>query len=132
MILHASLSRNMKDIQNFICLKIQWVSGDVNLGQYLDVINGQHFQSSDRIRKIYIAFGLKPQDLSHCHKSDATCFGGTVWDEKFNMDSPRVQQSFLVNYWRYFSNVKFFKLSLIIISSHKLFVFKYYPPSFFI
>ena len=48
-------------------------------------------------RKVYVVFGLKPQDRSDCHVSDALCSGDTVWDENFYMNSPRVQQSFMVN-----------------------------------
>ena len=44
-----------------------------------------------------MVFGLKPQDRSDCHVSDALCSGETVWDENFDMNSPRVQQSFMVN-----------------------------------
>ena len=80
----------------YFFLQTKYAPESVNLGTYLELLNGQHFQASDDIRRIYVIFGLKNQDLSDCHKSDPTCFGKTVWDEKFNMDAPRIQQSFLV------------------------------------
>ena len=32
-----------------------------------------------------------------CHRSDARCVGKTVYDDKFDLSSPRVQKSLMVS-----------------------------------
>ncbi len=76
---------------------MEYVSEGVNLGKFLKLINQRVFGSSDSIRQIYVVFGLREQDRARCHQSEALCFGDTVWDERFNMSSARVQQSLMVS-----------------------------------
>ena len=46
--------------------------------------------------QVTLVWGLKKQDLSSCHKTDAECMGDTMWDEDFNLNSPQAQQAILV------------------------------------
>ena len=67
-----------------------------NTGQYLDH-RANKFDTGDLPLRVFIVFGLKNQDLSNCHRSDDLCFGKTVWDDGFDLNSAEAQQGFLVS-----------------------------------
>ena len=51
----------------------------------------------DDIVKVYLVWGLKPQDRSSCHKSDFdVCGGDTVWDNHFDLNPAPAQKAILV------------------------------------
>jgi len=52
---------------------------------------------SDHTSKIYLVWGLLEQDLSSCHLTDHLCFGRTVLDEGFQINSKAAQLAMLVS-----------------------------------
>ncbi|XP_055880253.1 protein dispatched homolog 3-like isoform X1 [Biomphalaria glabrata] len=60
-------------------------------------INNYAFKSSldDKNIKVIIAFGLKNQDMSGCHKTDYKCKGKTVWDNSFDLNPKPAQLALL-------------------------------------
>ena len=69
-----------------------------NTGKYLSWRNSQFSTQgeSDNLIKVLLIWGLKKQDISRCHKTDPACFGDTVWDDNFNLDSAEAQNALLV------------------------------------
>ena len=55
------------------------------------------FSSGDSPQRVFIVFGLKPQDVDGCHYSDSECFGDTVFDKNFNINQAGAQQALLVS-----------------------------------
>ena len=64
------------------------------MGYYLERASSGYFKghSAARIRVMYLIWGMKKQDLSSCHKTDALCFGDTVWDDEFDLSSVENQK----------------------------------------
>lgn len=58
------------------------------------------FQPSgqDDITKVFIVWGLKPQNRSSCHpRRFADCVGSTVWDDSFDLNPPPAQDALMVS-----------------------------------
>ena len=68
---HTRNNINWSDYYYCCDLYISTAKIRIHLGQHLETINGHHFLPNDNIRRVYIVFGLKPQDFSDCHKTDA-------------------------------------------------------------
>ncbi|XP_033125748.1 protein dispatched homolog 3-like [Anneissia japonica] len=49
----------------------------------------------DDIVELYVVFGIKTVDLSVCQFTEFECFGNTVYDDSFDMNSPQNQQALL-------------------------------------
>ncbi|CAD5126926.1 DgyrCDS14940 [Dimorphilus gyrociliatus] len=66
-----------------------------NYGRYLADASTKYKGNPDNIIKIYLVFGLKPQDRSDCYHTDFKCTGKQHWDNDFNLSSNKTQQKFL-------------------------------------
>ena len=47
--------------------------------------------SSDQLVKVYLVWGVKPQDMTSCHFSDISCTGKSVLDTNFDLNSASAQ-----------------------------------------
>ena len=86
-----------------LCFQIEFLPSDTNFGAYL--IKNLLFPTGDFPQRIFIVFGLQPQDMSHCHYSDSECFGRTVYDDQFSMGETE-QQAFLVSFCVFLVNMR--------------------------
>jgi hypothetical protein len=68
-----------------------------NTGRYL-ARSASGFKSTDRLATVNVVWGLKEQDLSTCHRTDAQCFGETVWDDDFDINSENAQRQIKVGF----------------------------------
>ena len=75
-------------------IQIELLPSDSNFGSY--VIKRSEFSFGDTPFRIFIPFGLQPQDLGRCHRTDSACFGDTVFDNTFDINAPEAQQAILV------------------------------------
>ena len=69
--------------QNCLILQVKFLPDDTNFGGFTTKIN--KFTTGDQPQRVFIVFGLKPQDLSGCHYSNSTCDGETVFDTTFKL-----------------------------------------------
>ena len=60
-------------------------------------------------------FGLEEQDISQCHKTDPACFGTTVYDDNFSLESQQAQDDIVVRRVTYLS---FYPVKLLKIFTH--------------
>ena len=53
----------------------KFVSEETNMGYYLERARSGYFKgiSDSYSREMHIIWGLKPQDLDECHRTDAVC-----------------------------------------------------------
>ncbi|ELT97356.1 hypothetical protein CAPTEDRAFT_185181 [Capitella teleta] len=75
----------------------KFLPDDSNMGKFLSWrANLFSFggSSNDQVQ-VRLVWGLKNQDLSECHKSDPDCFGKTVWDEDFSLNTQESQDALL-------------------------------------
>ena len=70
--------------------QVKFLPDDSNSGRYL-ALSGSSFRGGTRMTSVSIVWGLKEQDLSTCHRTDAACTGETVFDDTFNMNSANAQ-----------------------------------------
>ncbi|KAK2158902.1 hypothetical protein LSH36_162g08051 [Paralvinella palmiformis] len=76
--------------------EVKFLKDDTNIGKYLTKRNTAFSTvASSETLEIVIAWGLREQDLSECHHTDAKCTGKTVWDDTFNVNSPEAQEALL-------------------------------------
>lgn len=54
-------------------------------------MHGYKPSAADQVIKVFLVWGLKPQDRSSCHISGYNCPGRTVWDDKFDLNSKPAQ-----------------------------------------
>lgn len=47
--------------------------------------------SGDEFVRIFIVWGMQPQDMSGCHKTDYRCQGKRVWNDVFDLNIAPVQ-----------------------------------------
>ena len=47
--------------------------------------------SGDNFVQILLLWGMKPRNMSTCHRSDYLCEGDQVWDETFDLNTPTAQ-----------------------------------------
>ena len=62
-----------------------------NIGRYLALSSSAFTSSDDNVLNVWIMWGLKNQDISECHHTNVSCFGKTVWDDTFNLNSVEAQ-----------------------------------------
>lgn len=77
-----------------IYFQTKFLPDDSNFGRFLDRLTD--FNTADDPKQIIIVFGMNKQDLSNCHKTDADCFGDTVWYDLFNLNNHQAQEDFMV------------------------------------
>ena len=78
-----------------VLFQVKLFKEDSNFGKYLSRSGNRLKEHEDKIQVQFI-WGLKPQELDKCHKTDVDCFGETVWDESFEMNTERAQTDLLV------------------------------------
>ncbi|CAH1777269.1 unnamed protein product [Owenia fusiformis] len=74
--------------------QIKFLKDTSNFGKLFDRRANAFMPSNqDPNMKVYIAWGLKNQDMSGCHKTDTACEGVTVYDNTFNLNDAGTQQA---------------------------------------
>ncbi|CAH1792445.1 unnamed protein product [Owenia fusiformis] len=74
--------------------QIKFLKDTSNFGKVFDRrANAFKPSNQDRAVKVYIAWGLKNQDMSGCHKTDTSCDGVSVYDETFNLNDAGTQEA---------------------------------------
>ena len=73
------------------------------MGYYLERASSGYFKghSARRTRVVYLIWGMKNQDLSACHKTDALCVGDSVWDDEFDLSSVENQKALQVSFLKH-------------------------------
>lgn len=51
--------------------------------------------AQDAVIQVHVVWGLKPQDMAGCDKSDIHCTGRTVWEDTFDLNPQRGQSALL-------------------------------------
>lgn len=83
----------------FMYLKAQFYRNSHNYGKALDLdFHGFVANKNDRNVVVYIVWGLKEQDMSGCHFSDARCVGVARFDPTFDPNTVQAQLAIKVSY----------------------------------